>query len=224
MKQILRVRIPSVFRLNVTVAFAMLCCFGLCVARAEEEEVRVPSPDRKWEYRVIDGAAVIVKAGSADVAVTLPAGGVDSDSDAVLWAPDSRRFAFNTRDGLRSQTCTAYELAGSTWKPLPDFAEKADAVQKAIEKAKAQGIKRLGLAADVHQRRIDDTWMARRWINKNTLELFAYSAASVENEPISGGVLFRVRCDERGGWRVISQRNVAERDVEKLLSGKASER
>ena len=159
-----------------------------------------------------------MKAGTTEVAVELPAGDGNPESfGKFLWAPDSRRFAFNHRESLRSRNCVAYELSGAEWKQLPDFAENADAVQKAITRAIAQQIKRRGLPADTHQRRIGDTWHARRWIDKSTLELFAYSAASVENEPVSSGILFRVRCDDRGNWKIISQRTVAESKVEKLL-------
>jgi hypothetical protein len=152
--------------------------------------------------------------------VELPGGDDPSAAEPgdIIWAPDSRRFVFNYRASLRSHTCAAYELTGSAWQLLPDFEENAEAVQEAVEAAKLGRIKRLGFPADSDQRRIGENWRGRRWIDNNTLELFAYSAVNVENEPASGAILFRVRCDDRGGWKIISQRPVAESQVEKLLS------
>lgn len=176
------------------------------------------SPDRKWEYRVIDSAPVIVKADSSEVVVKLPGadGSSAAESGEVIWAPDSRRFAFNYRSGTRYCTCAAYELAGSTWKVLPDFEEKAGSVQKAIAAAKLAQIRRLKLPADANQRRIDDTWRALRWLDNATLELFAYSESSVEDESVSCGIVFRARCDNRGGWKIISKRTVAKAELKKL--------
>jgi hypothetical protein len=178
------------------------------------------SPDRKWEYRVIDSAPSLVKAGSTDVVVKLPGadGSSAAESGDVVWAPDSRRFAFNYRSGTRYRACAAYELVGSTWKLLPDFEEKAETVQKAIAEAKSQQIKRLRLPADTHQRRIDDTWRALRWIDNGTVELFAYSESSAEDESVSCGIVFRARCDDRGGWKIISKRKVAKAELKKLQS------
>lgn len=145
-------------RARVGAGAAILLCLFLSLAHAEETETPVSSPDGKWEYRVIDDAPFIVKASSVEIAVTLPGGDSSSaaESGKVIWAPDSRRLVFNYRASLRYHTCAAYELVGSTWKALPDVEKEAVSVQNAIRKAIAQQVKRLGLPADAHERRIDD--------------------------------------------------------------------
>jgi hypothetical protein len=213
------------FRSRFTLLVVALFCACSGAAHAKDKPAKGRSPDGKWEYRVVDNAASIVKAGSTEVAVELPAGDDPSaaepgtvESGAIMWAPDSRRFAYNYRTSLRSHTCVLYEFTGSEWKPLPEFEEKAEAVQEAVEAAMLQQIKRLGFPADSHQRRIGENWQARRWIDNSTLELLAHSAANVENEPVSGAVVFRVRCDGKGDWTIISQRKVTGAELKKLES------
>lgn len=194
---------------------------GLAVAAAEDEQdVRSSSPDKKWEYKRVDDAPVIVKAGSSDVAVELP-----GKFGEVIWARDSRRFAFSYHEGVRYRGCAAFELIGSTWKQLADFAEDAEAVQKVIKQAKLAQMKKLGLKPTTNQRRISDTWRARRWLDNDTLELYAFSESVVykgkedeEIESISCGVVFRVKCDNRGGWKVVSSRVVSGKEFDKLQS------
>jgi len=59
----------------------------------------------------------------------------------------------------------------------------------------------------------------------DTLELYAFSESVVyegkeaeEMEDISCGVLFRVKCDNRGGWKVVSSRVVSGEEFNKLQS------
>jgi hypothetical protein len=197
----------------------LLALTRLAVAAAEDEQsTRLSSPDKKWEYKVVDDAPVIVKAGSSDAAVELP-----GKPGEVIWARDSRRFAFSYRAGVRYGTCVAFELIGSSWKQLPDLEENAEAVQEIIKRAKFAQVKKLGLSPTTSQRRINDSWRARRWLDDDTLELSAYSESVVykgkedeEIESVSCGVLFRIRCDNRGGWKVISTRVVSGEEREKL--------
>src|SRR6266498_6139656 len=58
------------------------------------------SPDKKWEYRVEDDdSSVLVRARSDEPVVRLSSPGTDGSSKGqtgkLVWAPDSRRFAFN---------------------------------------------------------------------------------------------------------------------------------
>jgi hypothetical protein len=189
---------------------------ALAVGAAEDEQNTQSSPDKNWEYKVVDSAPAIVKAGSSDVSVELPGPG------EVIWARDSRRFALSYRAGVRYRGCAAFELVGSTWKQLADFAEDAEAVQKVIKRAKLAQVKKLGLSSTTNQRRISDTWRARRWLNNDTLELNAFSESVVykgeEIESVSCSVLFRIKCDNRGGWKVVSSRVVSGEEAEKLQS------
>src|SRR4051812_606539 len=59
------------------------------------------SPDKQWEYSRGD-APKLVKAGTHEVAVNFSEGydlGGVGENSAILWAPDSRRFAFYSGQG-----------------------------------------------------------------------------------------------------------------------------
>ena len=104
------------------------------------------SPNKQWEYRVSKESAVLVKAGSEEPVVDLAEeiGGLAIESGKVVWAPDSRRFAFNTRKGGKYYGCELYELKGTTWEKLPQLETSAEAVEQLIERTLAKQRKRLG--------------------------------------------------------------------------------
>src|SRR4029077_15321034 len=81
------------------------------------------SPDKQWEYQWPDGEKpVILKAGTTQTVLDL------SENEAVpfqwaseakvVWAPDSKRFAFNYRAGSRYNTTALYQLRGDKWMAL----------------------------------------------------------------------------------------------------------
>ena len=77
------------------------------------ERPRFPSPDNKWEFRIIDETAALVRAGSNATVVDL---GEEIETGRLVWAPDSRRFAFDSRKGDKYWGSELYELAGETWE------------------------------------------------------------------------------------------------------------
>src|SRR5213080_4916832 len=102
------------------------------------------SPDKKWEYRPDESAPKILKAGTDEMALDLsdqPAGNGFSFA-TVIWAPDSKRFAFNYGQG-REHATSLYQLRGDEWKALksPDD-ELSDITDKLI----AAQLKRSGLS------------------------------------------------------------------------------
>ena len=107
------------------------------------------SPDKQWEYRVKGEDAVLVKAGSDEPVIDLDEeiGGLAIESGKIVWAPDSRRFAFNTRKGGKYYGCDLYELKGTTWQKLPQLESldtNAEPVQQMIDRALTKQRKRLG--------------------------------------------------------------------------------
>src|SRR6266487_3967936 len=55
------------------------------------------SPDKKWEYQPDESQPKVTRAGTNEVALDLSdqTGGNGFGSATVVWAPDSKRFAFN---------------------------------------------------------------------------------------------------------------------------------
>ena len=98
------------------------------------------SPDKKWEY-VGENKP---KIGTNKVALDLsdqPAGN-DFRSATVIWAPDSKRFAFNYGQQLKQAT-SLYQLSGDKWKALgsPD-----DKISEILQEDIAAQLNRKGLS------------------------------------------------------------------------------
>ena len=122
------------------------------------------SPDKQWEYRVNGEDAVLVKAGSDEPVVDLDEeiGSLAISTGKVVWAPDSRRFAFNTRKGGKYYGCELYELKGTTWEKLPQLETSAEPVQQLIDRSLAKQRKRLGTKKDGDY--VMTQWRVRRWL------------------------------------------------------------
>jgi hypothetical protein len=204
-------------------------CFLASVAVGEENENPSSlSPDKRWAYRLVEEEPAIVRAETGEVVLKLAGdGGVAAaESGKVLWAPDSRRVAFNYRAGTRYSTCAVYELAGEKWKVLPELETKATKVEEMIARSEQRQRKRQGATKSAYRRRIDDTWEVRRWIDADTFEASATSTATVvlneESDDLGSlntTVLFTVKCDNRGGWRIIQLHEASTAELEKLNTG-----
>jgi hypothetical protein len=201
----------------------LLCFFATVAWAAEPEDASVLSPDKKWAYRVVEDLPAIVRAESGEVVLKLSDDAGWPQSGEVLWAPDSRRVAFNYRGGTRYRTCAVYELAGEKWKALPDLETKATKVSDMIARAEQRQRKRQGATKNAYRRRINDTWKVLRWIDADTFEALASSEATVvvkeESDDLGSldtTVLFTVKCDNRGGWRITQLREPSTAELEKL--------
>ena len=201
------------------------CVLASVTWATEPDDAAIFSPDKKWVYRLVDGEAAVVRAESGEVVLKLGDEGnsLAAQTRKVLWAPDSRRLAANYRAGGRYYTCAVYEMAGDKWKELPDLESKATSVSKLLESTEARERKRLGVAKSAYRRRIMDEWTVRRWIDQDTFEALALSRGTVvvnkesdEIESIGGTVLFTVKCDNRGGWKVVRLRALSDAEHEKL--------
>lgn len=210
--------------------FALVCLLSSVLRAQDSEAPRKPifSPDKNWEYRVVGGdTAVLVRAGEDEPAVTLsdPEDGtaLKTETGKLVWAPDSRRFAFNYRSGGKYYTFDLYELAGTTWKKLPDVVDIDAPVTRLLERSKRQQLKRLGAKKDANPNSVMETWRVRRWLNNDSFEAYAGSAARVminksseDPEYFGAAVLFTGKCDNRGGWKVITSRLLSDAEDEKI--------
>ncbi|MDQ6939200.1 MAG: hypothetical protein M3119_03490 [Verrucomicrobiota bacterium] len=207
---------------------ALVATFIPLIAWSQEsgESRRFPSPDKKFEYRVVAEEGVIVDNATGQVVFKIEeatSGTLAVESGKVLWAPDSRRFAFNYRSGGRYYACNIYELAGNEWQVLPDLPEEATVVNDMIKRGELRDRKRLGVSKNASRRRIMDEWKVRRWIDADTVEVFAMSQGSVvidkkteDVDYIGGAVLFTVKCDNRGGWKITRTRELSDAELEKM--------
>jgi hypothetical protein len=189
------------------------------------------SPDKKWEYRVEDDdSAVLVRSDREKPVIKLSDpendGSLKTKTGKLIWAPDSQRFAFNYQAGGKYYSCDLYELTGTKWKKLPDLEKKAGAVRKLMARAKQKQLKEAG-AESVNP--IEDVWRVLRWIDNDTFEALAYSEGGVamrdsgEAASLITGVLFTVKCDNRGNWNITGTRELNEEDAMKMFEESETE-
>jgi hypothetical protein len=195
----------------------------------EPPDLSSVSPDKKWEYEPDDFDPKIVKAGTSEVALDLsdqPAGNGFSYA-TVVWAPDSKRFAFNYGQG-RTHVPSLYQLHGNEWKAL-NFPGDEDKVLQRADAIVAGQLKRKGLSKTklskegMYLRLIWWTVKLDRWVDPNTAILYASlrQVASRRDDPgeMSDGfgadLLFTLRFDDTGNWKIIKSHEMSEKEVEK---------
>jgi hypothetical protein len=205
-------------------------------AFAEEQEkpqARSVSPDGKWELRA--GAAgeqddfVIAKAGSDETPVVLSEEEyADGLAEAlgraptyanIVWAPDSKRFAFNLQPGKAYQTAQFYQLDGDTWRKL-DSLESNAATFAPLDRSMARQKKKLKLPPEDRGWPIMTSWQVRKWIDSNTALLYAHSQKIFEikkaTESVGASFFFTLKFDPLGKWEIVRTREVPPKGVGEL--------
>ena len=204
----------AVFLLIATSAFAQ---------KQEKPPARSVSPDGKWEFRA--GAAgeqadfVIAKAGSDETSLVLSEEEyADGLAEAlgrapgyanVVWAPDSKRFAFNVQPAKGYQTAQFYQLNGNTWRKL-DSVESNAATTAPLDRSMARQKKKLKLPSPDSGWPIINSWQVRKWIDSSTALLYARREKTfeVKKESIRAAFLFTLKFDPAGHWEIARTREV----------------
>ena len=122
----------------------------------------------------------------------------------MLWAPDSKRFAFNWGQGRVHQT-SLYQLRGNEWKALKS---PNDDVNEILNKT----IKR-GLSKKTHLRLIWETVKVHQWADSNTAIL--YGGLEVD-EAFGAHFLLTLKFEEAGNWKIIKTQRLSLKEAEKL--------
>ena len=208
--------------------FIGLACLLPCALGAEDAETPAKpqlSPDKKWEYRILNGdMTALVKAGGEKPTIELSEGEMlKVESGQLVWAPDSRRFAFNFRAGGKYYLFELYELAGKTWKKLPDVTEIATTVSEKVERSDRQQLKKLKAPKNATPNSVMDKWQVLRWIDDDTFLAWVSSESRVlidkksdEPEYFGATFVFTGKCDNRAGWKVISCREPSKAEEEEI--------
>jgi len=192
------------------------------------------SPDKRWEYQYSNGVGPqIVKAGTSeavlDLSDALPSekNGINTDNreTEVVWAPDSKRVAFNyVAHEHRSNefgTTVLFELRNDKWvflrSPLdsaevlavPEAGPRDDNRDKLAKLAKKYLRKNTYKAAVLRSPMTGDFLRVVRWSNPDTAVFWAFSSDT------SIGALAELKVDGKGNWKLVTA---------KVLSGKAAEK
>jgi hypothetical protein len=211
----------------------VLSCFCLCFAFSQPVNAQQPastsedsglvSPDKQWEYKAPSGSedARIVKAGSNEIAVSLVDDcDIGCEHASVLWAPDSKHFAFNRGDGKERLT-SVYELREGKWQELQLLGEDDPISRRTYDIIKAQA-NRKGLPKKTFLHMQWSTDRAINWIDPSTLTIYSSLAMRVhrqDGEDVGEGygadVLFTIKFDEAGKWKIVKTHQMSEKEAEK---------
>jgi hypothetical protein len=191
------------------------------------------SPDKQWEYQYSNGAPRIVKAGTLEVVLdlsdALPSekNGINTDNRGteVVWAPDSKRVAFNyVAHEHRSNgfgTTALFELRNDKWvflrspldskevqaapEPGPGDDNRDQLAKLAKEYLPINSLNRAILKSP----ETGDFLKVVKWTDADTAVFWAFSNDTVI------GALFELKVDSEGNWKLVKA---------KVLSGKAAEK
>jgi hypothetical protein len=191
------------------------------------------SPDKRWEYQCSAGVGPrLVKAGTSetvlDLSKTLASENNGTNTDnrepKPVWAPDSKRVAFNYwAHEHRSNGYGAtvlFELRDDKWiflrSPLdskevqaaPEAGPNEDDRDQLAKLAKKYLPQKTYKAARKGDTATGDFFRVVRWSSPDTAVFWAFSSDT------SIGVLAELRVDGRGNWKLVTA---------KMLSGTAAE-
>jgi hypothetical protein len=165
------------------------------------------SPDKQWEYHSAERER-IVKAGTSQTVLDLSEELPDLENAKIVWAPDSKRVAFNY--SLPCKHCTYdtiafYQLRDDKWVALRSL------VDERSERGQLAQLAKDHLPKSAHERRIwrsqptHDLLKVREWIDANTAIVYAYSQWFVGDDQgdLEANFLFTLKFDSDGNWKIV---------------------
>jgi sugar lactone lactonase YvrE len=174
------------------------------------------SPDKQWEYRWPAGKSPgILKAGTTqaalDLSKDLKVAPPFSSEAMVVWAPDSKRFAFNYHTDRHHFTTALYQLRGDKWVALRS--PETDETDKPLERAMAAELRNLGLPPKADRQSLSDFRSVREvleWAGPNTVILNCSSSGvankSDERFHVDADFLLTLKFDAAGKWKIVKTR------------------
>jgi hypothetical protein len=211
------------------IGLGFLICLLSSLTLGEEEASSTDSaksPDGKWEYQLIDSSPVLSEAGTKEPAAELPQDAANSfvEEARIVWAPDSKRFAFNYHAGTRYYTTELYQLKGEKWVKLRP--PETEATTKPLEAVKAAQLQKLHLPKSTYRRNISDSFSVDEWVDANTAVLHASSVQSVatkdeDNVDVEARFLFTLKFDADGTWKITKTHQMTQKEIEKENSAGA---
>ena len=180
------------------------------------------SPDKKWEYLGWEDEPKIVATDTKQVVLHLS----DQGPGNVLWAPDSKRFAYNWGQGRTHQTAF-YQLRDDHWVAL-DFPGDNDEFEKQPNDIVAGQLKKEGLSEKKLEKQgkflrlIWSTMNVDRWLDSNTAivhvslrQVTARRDAPGEMDNGYGAdLLFTLKFDPSGKWKIVKTHRMSEKEIE----------
>jgi hypothetical protein len=177
------------------------------------------SPDKQWEYRCVDGQwPEIVKAGTTQVVLDLSQdeSALYATEAEIVWAPDSKRFAFNYSPPHAPHTSyesiALYQLQADKWValglPVDQTSERTQLAQLAKE--------RLPKADPMR-----DILRVRNWSDANTAILYAYSDSvrvGSGSRSSEAAFLFTLKFDAEGNSKIVKSQQMSAQELKSLTN------
>ena len=190
--------------------------------RASSSSARSVSPDKQWEYKCDEYytgtcAPKLVKAGTVEVVLDLGQDLEVHEGEAgdveVIWAADSKRFAFNYTPVHAHHTrveCVAfYQLRDGEWSALHSPSD---------EKTEGLQLAQLGkghLPKDFNPRHCapdNDVLKVRKWTDANTAILYAPCYGRTLGE-LEAGFVFTLKFGADGKWKIVKTHEMSKKEL-----------
>jgi hypothetical protein len=203
------------------------------LALADDDDLSI-SPDKRFVIKKFLDDEVgpyfqVLELKSGKVVSRIPTeGGTGFTNEArFVWAPDSRRLAWNYRAGGRYYSTSLFHWTKGKFVEL-----KSSEDGIGYGRIEAERLKRLkvhGLPANTYQRRIWDTWSIRTWIDARTPQVIVHSIRSVqipktdESADLDVWLRYTLKIDESGSWKVVKLHVLTEKEAEKEAKAEPEE-
>ena len=183
------------------------------------------SPDKKWKYKCAEYgvgqcAPEILKAGTDEVVLDLDeegqVHGPEASQAEVIWAPDSKRFAFNYSPPhahhTTYETVAFYQLRGDKWEamhsPVDESSERLQLAQLAKKQLPKSAYSR-------HPETIRDILKVRSWTHADTAILYARAVwEGSGSQDSEASFLFTLKFDASGNSKIVKTRRMSEKEIE----------
>jgi hypothetical protein len=212
----------SFFTLVALIALAIACGFSNAQESSPAKEGRGSvSPDKKWEYKCDEYglgqcAPEIVKAGTTEVVLDLEndVNGPDAKAAEVVWAPDSKRFAFNYSPPhahhTRFESVAFYELRGDKWEEMRSPADDVSGGTQLVQSLKEHLPKKFDPRDCTPNR---DVLKVRKWTDANTAILYAPCYGRMSGQ-LEAAFLFTLKFDAKDNWKIVKTHRMSEKELE----------
>lgn len=201
-------------RMRKSFVILLICLLPRFIDGADEKtEATARSPDGQWEYRYTEFiAGGIAKAGTTEIVLDL-ADNVPRPQEAkVLWAPDSKRFAYTCSPPHASHTIyeitTVYELRGDEWQPAKAITDEESNVPQVTQLAKDHLPKGSRARALWKSSPVSDVVRAGEWTDADTLVIRAHASWERKSAPKHAAFLFTLKFDADGQWKMVKTKDV----------------
>ena len=134
----------------------------------------------------------------------------------VIWAPDSKRFAFNYSPPhahhTTYETVAFYQLRGDKWVALPSPVDETSNRSQLAQLAKGH-LSKSSRRQSKDSESTRDILRVRNWSDANTAILYAYSDAWGPSKS-TAAFLFTLKFDAEGNSKIVEAHQLSEKEVE----------